>query len=194
MKRIAMRRRLRAPGSPLVISLTALFVALGGGAAAASGLISGSQILNHSIPAKKLTAAAIRALHGQRGPAGPGSISINRELSAGFGLLTPDPISGVNIAYSCDPAKPSIGLGLQSTGDQVFFSGEYSVDGGITSVTPKGGGQDISLKATKTLNMNLLASGGDGSHMWRIDLAGMFIPSPTGIHGCYVWGLVTPGT
>jgi hypothetical protein len=58
-----------------VIASVALFLALGGGAAAyASGLISGSQIRNHSIPAKKLTKRAIRSLHGKRGlrgPAGP---------------------------------------------------------------------------------------------------------------------------
>jgi hypothetical protein len=55
-----------------VIALLALFVALGGGAAvAASGLISGKKIVNHSIPAKKLTAAAVKALHGLRGPVGP---------------------------------------------------------------------------------------------------------------------------
>ena len=71
MKRLAMKRRLRAPSPALVISLIALFVALGGGAAMASGLISGKRIVNHSIPAKKLTAAAITALQGQRGPAGP---------------------------------------------------------------------------------------------------------------------------
>lgn len=64
---------LRHPAT--VIAAVALFVALGGGAVAyASGLISGSQIRNHSIPARKLTRAAIRSLHGkrgQRGPAGP---------------------------------------------------------------------------------------------------------------------------
>lgn len=55
-----------------VIALLALFVALGGGAAlAAGGLISGKKIVNHSIPAKKLTAAAVKALHGLRGPVGP---------------------------------------------------------------------------------------------------------------------------
>jgi hypothetical protein len=48
----------------------ALFVALGGGAALASGLISGKKIVNHSIPAKKLTKSAVNALRGQRGPAG----------------------------------------------------------------------------------------------------------------------------
>jgi hypothetical protein len=55
-----------------VIAALALFVALGGSAAAyASGLISGSQIKNHSIAEKKLTRSAINALRGQRGPTGP---------------------------------------------------------------------------------------------------------------------------
>jgi len=50
-----------------IIAALALFVAFGGGAAAyASGLISGSQIKNHSIPEKKLTKKAIKAL----GPSG----------------------------------------------------------------------------------------------------------------------------
>lgn len=57
-----------------LIAAAALFVALGGGAAYASGLISGSQIANHSIAAKKLTKSAIKSLRGRRGlrgPAGP---------------------------------------------------------------------------------------------------------------------------
>ena len=42
-------KRLTHPAT--AIAIIALFVALGGGAALASGLISGSQIKNHSIPA-----------------------------------------------------------------------------------------------------------------------------------------------
>jgi len=61
--------RLRTPSPTLVISVVALFVALGG-TAYASGLIPGSQIENHSIPAKKLTRSAINSLRGQRGPKG----------------------------------------------------------------------------------------------------------------------------
>lgn len=53
-----------------IIASLALFVALGGGAALASGLISGTKIVNHSIAEKKLTGAAIKALRGQQGPAG----------------------------------------------------------------------------------------------------------------------------
>lgn len=60
---------LRHPAT--VIAALALFVALGGGAAWASGLISGSKIKNHSIAEKKLTKKAIRALHGARGARGP---------------------------------------------------------------------------------------------------------------------------
>jgi len=54
-----------------IIAAVALFVALGGSAAAyTSGLISGSQIKNHSIAEKKLTKKAIKALRGKRGPQG----------------------------------------------------------------------------------------------------------------------------
>jgi hypothetical protein len=61
-------KALRHPAT--AIALLALFLGLGGGAALAGGLISGSQIKNHSIAAKKLTRAAVNALRGQRGPAG----------------------------------------------------------------------------------------------------------------------------
>lgn len=53
-----------------IIAAIALFVALGGGAAWASGLISGSQIKNHSIATKKLSKKAIKQLKGNRGPKG----------------------------------------------------------------------------------------------------------------------------
>jgi uncharacterized iron-regulated protein len=57
-------KRLSHPAT--LIAAAALFMALGGGAyAAAAKLISGSQIKNHSIPEKKLTAAAISDLRGK---------------------------------------------------------------------------------------------------------------------------------
>jgi hypothetical protein len=62
-------KHLRHPAT--VIAAVALFVALGGGAAWASGLISGSQIKNHSIAEKKLSKKAIKALRGRRGARGP---------------------------------------------------------------------------------------------------------------------------
>lgn len=53
-----------------VLAALALFVALGGGAAVASRLISGTQIVNHSIPEWKLTSRAISSLRGVQGPPG----------------------------------------------------------------------------------------------------------------------------
>jgi len=65
-----MNGRLRAPGPALVISLLALFVALGGTSLAAVNLINGRQIEPHSLPKNRLTQAAIKTLHGARGPKG----------------------------------------------------------------------------------------------------------------------------
>src|SRR6476659_4784396 len=64
-----MGRNLRHPAT--VIAALALFVALGGGAAWAGGLIPGARIKNHSIPTRKLTKGAIKSLRGKIGPMGP---------------------------------------------------------------------------------------------------------------------------
>jgi hypothetical protein len=61
-------KRLTHPAT--LIAALALFVALGGTAAWASGLIPGSRIKNHSIAESKLSKKAIKALQGQRGPSG----------------------------------------------------------------------------------------------------------------------------
>jgi hypothetical protein len=83
-----MNRRLRAPSLAFVVSLIALFGALGG-TAYASELISGSQIKNRSISEEKLTSVAIRALRGQRGPTGPaGPIGPAGSMNAGRVILT----------------------------------------------------------------------------------------------------------
>jgi hypothetical protein len=63
-------KRLKAPSPALVISLVALFVALGGTALAATSYINGKNIKPHSIPKNRLTASAIKGLKGNRGRAG----------------------------------------------------------------------------------------------------------------------------
>jgi hypothetical protein len=65
------KRRLRAPSPALVISLIALFVALGGTTyAATTALINGSQIKPHSIAKNRLTSKAVKQLKGNRGAQG----------------------------------------------------------------------------------------------------------------------------
>jgi collagen triple helix repeat protein len=55
----------------MVISIIALFVALGGtGIAARNALIGSKQIADHSIQLVDLNGSAVKALRGQRGPAG----------------------------------------------------------------------------------------------------------------------------
>jgi hypothetical protein len=62
-------KQLKHPAT--IVAALALFVALAGGAGAASVLMSGSHLRNHSVAEKKLTKRAIRALRGHRGPRGP---------------------------------------------------------------------------------------------------------------------------
>jgi hypothetical protein len=66
-----MKGRLKAPSPALVISLVALFVALGGTSLAAANYINGKHIKPHSIPTDRLTKGAINTLHGAQGPRGP---------------------------------------------------------------------------------------------------------------------------
>ena len=54
-----------------ILAALAVFVALGSGAAVASGLVSGKRLVNHSVSEWKLTNRAISSLQGQQGPQGP---------------------------------------------------------------------------------------------------------------------------
>jgi Collagen triple helix repeat (20 copies) len=71
---------MRKPSASMIAALIALFVALGGTAAASGGLITGSQIKNHSIGLIDLSKATVKRLHGSKraqgtkgdtGPQGP---------------------------------------------------------------------------------------------------------------------------
>jgi len=70
-----MKRRLRAPGPALVISLLALLVALGGTTYAATSLpknsVGTAQIKNGAVTKTKINKKTIAALKGNRGPQGP---------------------------------------------------------------------------------------------------------------------------
>jgi hypothetical protein len=65
-----MKHRLKAPSPALVISLIALFVALGGTSLAATSYISGVHIKPHTIAQNRLTKRAIKSLHGAKGAQG----------------------------------------------------------------------------------------------------------------------------
>ena len=124
----------RFPRHPAtVIAAVALVVSLGGGAAAyASGLISGSQIKNHSIPAKKLTRSAIVSLRGKRGlrgpagPAGPGGkiAAYDATAKASPTTSTLGTFLGDTIGASCELHSGAVVLTVYlQTGD-----GSWNVD------------------------------------------------------------------
>lgn len=63
-------KMLRTPSPALVVSLVALFVALGGTSLAAASYINGKRIKPHSIPKNRLTGGAIKSLRGAKGARG----------------------------------------------------------------------------------------------------------------------------
>jgi len=192
-----MKLRMSAPSPAFAISLIALFVALGGTTAYASGLISGTRIVDHSIPAKKLTAAAVDALQGERGPAGPGAIEVSSsgDLRANSVRHLLGTTHGVAVSYACDGNSDQIRFFLNrphQPGQPVSMNGFYAQDGVVKSATYQGIKHDG--LAGGTVNISVTA-GVLGDGVSRIDLSGAFVRDPVEAGGdeyCLVSGLITP--
>ena len=117
-----MTKHLRHPAT--LIAAAALFVALGGGAVAyAGGLISGSHIKNHSIPAKKLTKAAIKSLHGQPGGT---IISWNANASASPSFAQVGKALGDTISAECGISSGDVTLTVDVTTSDGSWGIDYS--------------------------------------------------------------------
>jgi hypothetical protein len=192
--------------------LLALFLALGGGAAWGSELISGKRIVNHSIPEKKLTAAAVEALQGQRGPAGPqgakgatgppgprGDIGPTGPqgpgaMSFNLGNVPGDDDEhllgsshGVDAYYGCSPSGVAVLLKPHFAADTVYASGDEAQNGTLASLQVAT--NIIGPSGSSTVNLDVIAwAGGDGT-LSRFDLGGFH-----GATGCNVWGLIIPGS
>ena len=113
---ITITTRIKNSRPATLIALLALFVAIGGTATAASGLINGKKIKNNTVAGKKLknktitknklAPKTVKALKGQKGPKGePGengiitpffeeSGSLNIPANTGLGLVTLDVPAG----------------------------------------------------------------------------------------------------
>lgn len=128
-----------------IIASLAFFVALGGGAALASGLISGKTIVNHSIPENKLTAAAIKALRGQQGPAGPqGQAGANGPQGSKGDTGAKGP-TGPSNAYSTYAASVALGSGYATVASLTLAAGSYVVMAKTTLSLPSGQGTTCKL-------------------------------------------------
>ena len=128
-----------------IVATLALFVALGGGAALASRLISGRTIANHSIPENKLTAAAIKALRGQQGPAGPpGQTGATGPQGSKGGTGATGPVGPSN-AYSSYASSVALGAGGATVASLALAAGSYVVMAKTTLYLPSGQGTTCKL-------------------------------------------------
>lgn len=108
--------------------ITAIIVAavISGSAGAASLLIDGKKLKNHSVPANKLTAAAVRSLHGQRGPQGdPGE-------QGEQGNPGPPGLSGLVGGVGGASATASVAAGAQGLAFNLCPAGTQPLGGGFT--------------------------------------------------------------
>jgi hypothetical protein len=208
------KSRFATPSPALVVSLIALFLALGGGAAWASGLISGKQIVDHSIPEGKLTAKAIKSLHGTPGPAGPrgatgprgpqgakgdtgpqgpqgpGAISINEGGVPADGFVhTLATVDGLTVYYSCNSGG-GVGVGIRSPSgaDTVFASGDMAEDGGTVTSVQQSAPFVLAFGIIRA-DLDVVAWAGSVGTLSRFDLGGYH-----GDGACNIWGLITPGS
>lgn len=128
-----------------IVASLAFFVALGGGAALATGLISGKTIVNHSIPENKLTAAAIKALRGQHGPAGPqGQTGAAGPQGSKGDTGATGPIGPSN-AYSTYASSVALGVGGATVASLTLAAGSYVVIAKTTLYLPSGQGSGCKL-------------------------------------------------
>ena len=126
---------LRHPAT--ILAALALFIALGSGAAVARGLISGAQLVNHSVPAWKLTSRAVASLRGQQGPAGEQGPPGPQGAPGGIGPLGP-----VGPAGQIGPSGPSGPIGATGATGPIGPAGPVG-PAGPTGATGEPGAQGI---------------------------------------------------
>ena len=182
-------KRLRHPAT--IIAAVALFVAMGGGAAAyASGLISGSQIKNHSIAAKKLTKKAIKSLHGQRGRRGPAGPAGPTGATGATGATGP---IGPSNAYTFF-RDSAVGIGSTSTtvatanlaaGDYAIFAKTYIDSSPITDAV---GYSTCTLTTGSDQDQSSLNLGGQAQQVSRgalsMQVSHVFAAAGTAVVSC----------
>jgi Collagen triple helix repeat (20 copies) len=122
--------------------ITAIIIAavISGSAGAASLLIDGHKLKNHSVPASKLTASAVRSLHGQRGAEGvPGPQGIQGPQGVAGprgaqGVPGPPGLSGY-VGGSGGTPTVSVAPGAEETATTFCPAGTQVLLGGFFSMT-----------------------------------------------------------
>jgi hypothetical protein len=132
-----MRDRLHVSPAFVVVAV-ALFVTLGGGAYAASALISGSAIKPHSIPKNRLTNSAIASLRGARGPRGYAGSQGAQGAQGSQGIQGPPGPAGSlagTTVVSAQFVQPAGSVDIHAI---ACPGGTGVLSGGVTSITAGG--------------------------------------------------------
>ena len=195
------------------VGYVALFVALGGGAVAATGGFTGADGKIHGCvgkdasltvvkPGKSCTkgktklvwnqigprgSRGLRGLQGLKGDAGPGAISIPAQTygAQSSGIITS--VHGFNVAYACAPGGSSVTVEVGGHTQPVYVSGVKTEDTTVSALSVAQPGY-VTATGTSTANLDAIVML-DG--IWnRVDLGGY----AGGSNGCNIWGLVIPGT
>ncbi len=124
-----------------IITAVILAAIISGSAGAASLLIDGKKLKNHSVSATKLTASAVRSLHGQRGEQGiPGEQGIQGEQGpqgtpGAQGVPGPPGLSGYVSGVGGTNATAAVAAGAQGTAVNLCPTGTQPLGGGFFPLT-----------------------------------------------------------
>lgn len=202
-----------------VIASLALFVALGGEAAMASGLISGKQIKDHTIPAKKLTESAIKTLHGLRGPTGapgpqgpqgpsgiagppgpkgdtgpqgPGAISFAATIPVDSSFHTLATASGLTVEAECQGTTVALRFATTSSTNTIQLSGSSHFGASTTPDDYNGTGPNVTLPFDTPEDVDVIARNTAATS----DFSSFIVhaEAPPIVDPCTVWGMVTPSS
>ena len=157
------------------LAALALFVALGSGAAMAGGLISGRQLVNHSVPESKLTFRAITALQSR------GSTS-SRSLQTLVGASTDAVAQGSGlVAWTGDPALMTSKI-VDSTasmhGSSVWLNAGDTINWLAEVVVTHGVGMAHGGFAIYDANFNLVAQTNDTPAAFQTAAADSWVKLP----------------
>jgi hypothetical protein len=150
----------RRPSPALVISLVALFVALGGTGYAALAIpknsVGSPQIVNHSVRTADLSRKAVAALRGDRGPSGPAGPQGPAGERGPAGEKGAAGAAGTARAYAeVDNSTPSF-----VTARTKNFTAVTRVDDGVYCLTPAAGIDPRAVAASTAEDFGLSDSDG----------------------------------
>ena len=159
-----------------ILAALALFIALGSGAAVAGKLVSGRQLVNHSVSEQKLTNAAIKSLRGMQGPPGVQGLQGNPGPKGATGPAGPTGPTGAT-----GPAGATGPTGPQGPQGPTGATGPQGTQG---ATGPQGPAGPAGPSAANALAQSL------GLVAWTSDpalVSASITDSSGSIHGAAVW-------